>query len=72
MIKKQYGLIGKDIAYSFSQNYFTEKFKKLQLTDSLYSNFDLSKISEFNDILERFDNLKGLNVTIPYKQAIIP
>ncbi|QQU05413.1 shikimate dehydrogenase family protein [Myroides odoratus] len=72
MIKKQYGLIGKDIAYSFSQEYFTEKFKQLQLTDSQYSNFDLAKISEFSDILERFDNLKGLNVTIPYKQAIIP
>lgn len=72
MIKKQYGLIGKDIAYSFSKNYFTEKFKQLHLTDSDYSNFDLAKISEFNDVLERFDNLKGLNVTIPYKQAIIP
>lgn len=72
MSKKHYGLIGKDIAYSFSQRYFTEKFKQLQLTDSSYSNFDLEKISEFNDILERFDDLKGLNVTIPYKQAIIP
>lgn len=72
MIKKQYGLIGKDITYSFSQNYFTQKFKQLHLTDSCYSNFDLDKISEFSDILERFDNLKGLNVTIPYKQAVIP
>ncbi|WP_410881528.1 shikimate dehydrogenase family protein [Myroides sp. DW712] len=72
MIKKHYGLIGKNISYSFSQQYFTEKFKQLRLTDSLYSNFDLEKISEFSDILERFDNLKGLNVTIPYKQAIIP
>lgn len=72
MSTKHYGLIGKDIAYSFSQQYFTEKFKQLQLTDSLYTNFDLDRISEFNAILERFDNLKGLNVTIPYKQAIIP
>ncbi|WP_413511815.1 shikimate dehydrogenase family protein [Myroides odoratus] len=72
MIKKQYGLIGKDITYSFSQNYFTQKFKQLHLTDSSYSNFDIDKISEFSDILERFDNLKGLNVTIPYKQAVIP
>lgn len=72
MIKKQYGLIGKDITYSFSQNYFTQKFKQLHLTDSSYSNFDIDKISEFSDIIERFDNLKGLNVTIPYKQAVIP
>lgn len=72
MIKKQYGLIGKDITYSFSQNYFTDKFKQLGLTDSAYSNFDMAKISEFGDLLERQDNLRGLNVTIPYKQAIIP
>ncbi len=72
MIKKQYGLIGKDITYSFSQNYFTQKFKQLGLTDSAYSNFDIAKISEFGDLLERCDNLRGLNVTIPYKQAIIP
>lgn len=72
MIKKQYGLIGKDITYSFSQNYFTEKFKQLGLTDSAYVNFDMAKISEFGDLLERQGNLRGLNVTIPYKQAIIP
>jgi len=72
MIKRQYGLIGKDIDYSFSQNYFTEKFKQLQLHESHYANFDLAKISEFSDILERYDNLRGLNVTIPYKQSIIP
>ncbi|MDM1407094.1 shikimate dehydrogenase [Myroides sp. DF42-4-2] len=72
MIKRQYGLIGKDITYSFSQNYFSAKFKQLGLTDSVYSNFDLAKISQFSDLLEQQDNLKGLNVTIPYKQAIIP
>ncbi|MBB1149622.1 shikimate dehydrogenase [Myroides sp. NP-2] len=72
MIKRQYGLIGKDITYSFSQNYFSAKFKQLGLTDSVYSNFDLAKISQFSDLIEQQDNLKGLNVTIPYKQAIIP
>ncbi|MGG5507749.1 MULTISPECIES: shikimate dehydrogenase family protein [unclassified Myroides] len=72
MIKKQYGLIGKDITYSFSQNYFTQKFKQLGLTDSAYNNFDMAKISEFGDLLERCEHLRGLNVTIPYKQAVIP
>ena len=72
MTKKQYGLIGKDITYSFSQRYFTQKFEQLGINDSTYTNFDLAKISEFGALLERFDNLRGLNVTIPYKQAIIP
>lgn len=72
MIKKQYGLIGKDITYSFSKDYFTQKFKQLGLIDSAYTNFDMAKISEFDELLNRHNNLKGLNVTIPYKQAIIP
>ena len=45
LIKKIYGLIGKDIDYSFSRNYFNSKFKKLQILENEYINFDLKNIS---------------------------
>jgi shikimate dehydrogenase len=69
--KNQYGLIGKNIAYSFSRNYFTEKFRKLEL-DNTYENFDIEDLSKFPDSIQNNPNLKGLNVTIPYKEAVIP
>lgn len=64
------GILGKNISYSFSQSYFTEKFKKLGLTDYSYSVFD---IADKNDIVSLFNipGLKGFNVTIPYKQDIM-
>jgi shikimate dehydrogenase len=65
------GLIGKNISYSFSQSYFTEKFKKLYLKDYQYSIFDLQDISEVDKIFKT-KNLVGFNVTIPYKEQIIP
>ncbi len=68
---KKYGLIGKNISYSFSKNYFLKKFDKLQLDNCTYENFDLASIDEFPLILDKNINLiKGLNVTIPYKQDI--
>ena len=67
--KHKFGLIGKDISYSFSKNYFTLKFKKLGLNDYEYVNFDLKSIDEFKDLISK--ELKGLNVTIPYKESII-
>lgn len=69
---KRYGLIGKNIDYSFSRTYFAEKFEKLKNKNSEYVNFDIQTISEFGDLLESQKNLRGLNVTIPYKQSIIP
>jgi len=68
----KYGLIGRSISYSFSPGYFTAKFDTLGLTDHVYEIFDLASISDFPDLLERQDDLCGLNVTIPYKEAIIP
>ncbi|MDF0706363.1 shikimate dehydrogenase family protein [Flagellimonas okinawensis] len=67
----RYGLLGRNISYSFSQGYFTQKFKDLGLTDHSYENFDIQHISEFKNVLVQ-KNLKGLNVTIPYKQDVIP
>lgn len=70
--KHRYGLIGKDISYSFSRNYFKEKFETLGLPDHSYDNFDLQSISEFESVIENTEHLKGLNVTIPYKEAVMP
>ncbi|WP_255307427.1 shikimate dehydrogenase family protein [Allomuricauda sp. CP2A] len=71
MKKNRYGLLGRNISYSFSQGYFTRKFKELGLDDHSYENFDIPEISEFKSVLTE-PNLKGLNVTIPYKQDVIP
>jgi shikimate dehydrogenase len=67
-----YGLLGKNIEYSFSRNYFSDKFEKQQLHHCRYVNFDVKDIEQLPSILEEHPNLKGFNVTIPFKQTIIP
>jgi len=67
---KTYGLIGKNISYSFSRNYFNNKFKNESISNSQYINFEIDNLSELNNIFNT-DNY-GFNVTIPYKEAIIP
>jgi shikimate dehydrogenase len=67
----KFGLVGKNIEYSFSRSYFNEKFKSEGLSNS-YENFDLKSIDEFPQIIKNTEHLKGLNVTIPYKEAVIP
>jgi shikimate dehydrogenase len=66
---RKFGLIGKNIDYSFSKKYFSEKFKKENL-DCTYSNFDVVNISEIESILQN-NSISGYNVTIPYKEEII-
>jgi len=66
---RKFGLIGKNIDYSFSKKYFSEKFKKENL-DCKYSNFDVVNISEIESILQN-NSISGYNVTIPYKEEII-
>lgn len=68
----RYGLIGRSISYSFSPGYFTKKFEALELKDHEYKIYDLDSIQEFPNLLEREPELCGLNVTIPYKEEIIP
>ena len=68
---KIYGLIGRNIDYSFSRGYFSEKFSKENLTDHQYQNFDITSIELVSDILKN-NSVEGLNVTIPYKEEIIP
>jgi len=69
---KKFGLVGKNTTYSFSKKYFTEKFSKELFDDCTYENFDIPNIEEFPNVLKENPDLKGLNVTIPYKEAIIP
>lgn len=66
----KFGLIGKNIDYSFSKGYFTNKFEKENL-EHTYENFDLENINQVHSLLKS-EGIKGLNVTIPYKKAIIP
>lgn len=71
-LKKLYGLIGRDISYSFSRRYFTEKFENLGLSDFEYVNFDLEKIDQFESVVRpKLSEIGGLNVTIPYKEEIL-
>ena len=71
-IEKKFGLLGKNIAYSFSKKYFTDKFKSLKLDHYEYVNYDLPKIELFRQIvLKDIPKLGGLNVTIPYKESIV-
>lgn len=69
---RRYGLVGKNIDYSFSRQYFNDKFKKLQLSECSYDNFDIASIDDFPAIVKNTPNLMGLNVTIPYKEEVIP
>lgn len=66
------GLVGKNISYSFSRAYFKNKFEEEQITNVTYENFDIETIDLIPSILKTTENLKGFNVTIPYKQSIIP
>ncbi len=72
IINNLFGLLGKNIGYSFSVGYFAEKFKSLNLEDYGYVNFDIPSIEGFPNIIKENPNLKGMNVTIPYKEAVIP
>jgi shikimate dehydrogenase len=69
---KTFGLIGYRLGYSFSRNFFTEKFRNESLADHEYVNFELDSIDEFPGIFDRDKNIFGLNCTIPYKQQIMP
>ena len=67
----QYGLIGYPLGHSFSVGYFNEKFKAEHI-DAEYLNFEIPSIDRFMEVVQEHPNLCGLNVTIPYKQQVIP
>lgn len=71
-ISKLYGLIGYPLSHSFSRKYFTEKFEREQIAGCQYELFPIESIDQLPELLTSFPNLQGLNVTIPYKQQVIP
>ncbi len=66
-----YGLLGKSLNHSFSKDYFTEKFSKMNL-DLRYENIELDDVCRIVSFVKENKDLKGFNVTIPYKESIIP
>jgi shikimate dehydrogenase len=69
---KEFGLIGKSLSHSFSQTYFSQKFATLGLDDHQYELFELPSITALPDLLAKHPDLRGLNVTIPYKEQVWP
>ena len=69
--KVTYGLIGYPLGHSFSKGYFTRFFEEEGL-DAEYKNFEIPSIDDLATVLGREDTLRGFNVTIPYKQQVIP
>jgi len=68
---RTFGIIGYPLSHSFSQKYFTEKFKKENIADCEYKVFPIEKITEFPAVITNNSTLCGLSVTIPHKQNII-
>ena len=68
---RTFGLIGFPLTHSFSKKYFTDKFQQEHIADAEYLNFSIEKIEDVEQVFET-KNLCGFNVTIPYKETIIP
>lgn len=69
--ERVFGLIGYPLGHSFSRNYFNQKFEAEGI-DAVYLNFEIPDIGDLMEVLSENPNLAGLNVTIPYKQQVIP
>ena len=67
----KYGLIGYPLGHSFSVTYFNEKFQSENI-DAEYVNFEIPRIEDFMEVIDENPDLRGLNVTIPYKEQVIP
>ncbi|MBK6861748.1 MAG: shikimate dehydrogenase [Saprospiraceae bacterium] len=67
-----YGLLGKSLQHSFSKSYFENKWKQQGLIENKYNLYELNTSSDLQSFLERNKQLDGLNVTVPYKSAVIP
>jgi shikimate dehydrogenase len=68
----RFGLIGYPLGHSFSQQYFNNKFKTENLSDCVFDLFPIENIDSFPELLHAHKDLKGLAVTIPHKQAVMP
>ena len=67
----RYGLIGYPLGHSFSISYFNQKFADEKI-NAKYENYEISDIDQLPEILDKYPDLRGLNVTIPYKEKVIP
>jgi len=67
----KYGIIGNPLGHSFSKGFFTEKFAKEGI-DAQYLNFQIPEIGKLTDVLKENPELRGINVTLPYKTKVIP
>jgi shikimate dehydrogenase len=69
---RQFALIGYPLGHSFSKRYFTEKFEREGITDAVYELMPIADLITFPEIWQKYPDLVGMNVTIPYKQAVMP
>ena len=69
---KRYGLIGRSLSHSASKTYFSQLFQRERITDCRYDLYELRSIEGLDQLLEAHPDLRGLNVTIPYKKEVIP
>ena len=69
---QRYGLIGKKLGHSFSKRYFTDKFAREGIAQATYELYELPTIAELPHLLQQVPELVGLNVTVPYKEEVIP
>jgi shikimate dehydrogenase len=69
---RKFGLIGHPLKHSFSKKYFTKKFEDEGLANCQYELFEIDNISKIRQVLDENPELEGLNVTIPYKEQVIP
>lgn len=69
---RQFGLIGYPLSHSFSKKFFTKKFSEENIHGCSYELYPISSIDDFNPLLQHDKNIEGLNVTIPYKEAVLP
>lgn len=72
MVSRTFGLIGYPLSHSFSKKYFTEKFVQEGISGCQYELFPIESVDLITDLLQENAQLEGLNVTIPYKVAVIP
>ncbi len=69
---KEFGLIGYPLEHAFSHKYFAKKFEKEGIGNASYKLFSINEISKLKNIIASHPNLKGLNITTPYKELVIP
>lgn len=69
---RRYGLLGRTLKHSFSKGWFSQKFEAEDLSDCVYENFELPSIHALPALVQSLPDLCGLNVTIPYKEEVLP